>query len=288
MVCTVSTIYGCEREEKKVAQKPIHIEFIASNHSKSLNSKIEQLETLLSQSLGKPVVIKTVTSDHALIDKLASKQSDVAVMSPVTYTIARDKGVADVLLRSKEFAIDEKGNPTHQLSNFYRSQIIVKKESHIDQLKDLKGKKVGLQNVDSASGYIYPVAHLEKARVPKSSLIVSQIKGHEQALIDLLKGNVEAVATYQDVRAKLKKDYPHIYQDTKIIFISDKIPNDTISVRSDLSDDMKDKIEKAFIKVSKTNEGRQLIHDLYGHEGYEVTSNSDFQQVREYRKLVTE
>ena len=37
-------------------------------------------------------------------------------------------------------------------------------------------------------------------------------------------------ATYQDARADLKQDYPKIYKDTKVIYRTDKIPNDTISV----------------------------------------------------------
>ncbi len=54
-------------------------------------------------------------------------------------------------------------------------------------------------------------------------------------MIALLNGDVDAVATYQDARADLKQDYPKIYKDTKVIYRTDKIPNDTISVRGDMS-----------------------------------------------------
>ena len=48
-------------------------------------------------------------------------------MSPVTYTIGRDKGTVDVLLKSKDYLVDDKGNQTKKLGDYYRSQIVVKK-----------------------------------------------------------------------------------------------------------------------------------------------------------------
>ena len=48
---------------------------------------------------------------------------------------------ADVLLKSKGYLVDDKGNPTNKLVDYYRSQIVVRKDSHLRNLKDLKGPK---------------------------------------------------------------------------------------------------------------------------------------------------
>ena len=213
---------------------------------------------------------------------------DVAFISPVSYTIAHDKGVADVLLKSKGYLVDDKGNTTNKLVDYYRSQIVVRKDSHLHKLKDLKGAKVGLQDPESTSGYIYPMASLKKVNVNQSDIKIAQIKGHDQALIALLNGDVDAVATYQDARADLKQDYPKIYKDTKAIYRTDKIPNDTISVRGDMSKQWKTKISNAFLDISKSEKGKKILTDIYGHHGYEKAKDSDFDTVRKYRKLVEE
>ena len=49
---------------------------------------------------------------------------------------------------------------------------------------------------------------LKKVNVNQNDIKIAQIKGHDQALIALLNGDVDAVATYQDARADLKQDYP--------------------------------------------------------------------------------
>ena len=288
-MCMAISLYGCEEnKKKKVAKKPVNIEYVApqSQTGKKYDDKIESLQKLLSKELKAPVNIQRTTSDYKMIEDLASKKMDVAIMSPVTYTIGRDKGTVDVLLKSKDYLVDDKGNQTKKLGDYYRSQIVVKKDSDIKKLKDLKGKKVGLQDADSAAGYIYPLADLQREHIPKSALRVSQFKNEDQALKTLLDGDIDAVATYDDARVELKKSKPNVYKDTRVIYTSDKIPNDTISVRVDLSDEWRNKIAKAFINVSKKKEGRQLIHDLFDHEGYEKTSEADFKKVRDNRILI--
>ena len=288
-MCMAISLYGCEEnKKKKVAKKPVNIEYVApqSQTGKKYDDKIESLQKLLSKELKAPVNIQRTTSDYKMIEDLASKKMDVAIMSPVTYTIGRDKGTVDVLLKSKDYLVDDKGNQTKKLGDYYRTQIVVKKDSDIKKLKDLKGKKVGLQDADSAAGYIYPLADLQREHIPKSALRVSQFKDEDQALKTLLDGDIDAVATYDDARVELKKSKPNVYKDTRVIYTSDKIPNDTISVRVDLSDEWRNKIAKAFINVSKKKEGRQLIHDLFDHEGYEKTSEADFKKVRDNRILI--
>ncbi len=107
-------------------------------------------------------------------------------------------------------------------------------------------------------------------------------------MIAFLNGDVDDVATYQDARADLKQDYPKIYKDTKVIYRTDKIPNDTISVRGDMSKQWKTKISNAFLDISKSEKGKKILTDIYGHQGYEKAKDSDFDTVRKYRKLVEE
>ena len=95
----------------------------------------------MSKELGIPVKEHVATNYNAMVEALRSKKVDVAFISPVSYTIAHDKGAADVLLKSKGYLVDD--NPTNKLVDYYRSQIVVRKDSHLHKLKDLKGTKVG-------------------------------------------------------------------------------------------------------------------------------------------------
>lgn len=284
-------LIGCSHSKQQTQKKDykpevLNVEFVPSQHSETLNAKVKPLQKLLSKELGIPVKVHISTNYNTMVEALKSKKVDVAFISPVSYTIAHDQGAADVLLKSKGYLVDKEGNKTKKLVDYYRSQIVVKKDNDIKDLKDLKHKKVGLQDVESTSGYIYPLASLKDKGISLNDIHTKQIKGYDQALIALLNNDVDAVATYQDARADLKKDYPQIYQDTKVIYRSDKIPNDTISTRSDMSPSWKDKISNAFMHISETHKGKKVISEIYGHEGYEKAHDKDFDKVREYRQKI--
>ena len=89
------------------------------------------------------------------------------------------------------------------------------------------------------------------------------LKGHDQSLIALLNGDVDAAVVFQDAR-NIVKDYPNIFEQTKIVKFTEKIPNDTISVRSDLDEEWSKKLQDAFIEIGKmrkvTKSLKKYIH----------------------------
>ena len=286
IVSGCSNIDNVKHPKEAYTPKTLTVEFVPSQNAQILNAKVKPLQKLLSDELEVPVKVHIATNYNTMIEGLKSKKIDIAFISPVSYTLAHDAHAADVLLKSKGYLVDNKGNQTHHLVDYYRSQIVVRKDSNINHLKDLKDKRVALQDVESTSGYIYPLASLMEKGIKKSDIQIQQVKGHDQGLIALLNHDVEAVATYQDARADLKKEYPNIYQETKVIYRTKKIPNDTISVRNDMSSKWKKKISKAFIDISHTKKGKHVISDIYGHQGYEKAKDSDFDTVRKYRDIV--
>ena len=286
IVSGCSNIDNVKHPKEAYTPKSLTVGFIPSQNAQILNAKVKPLQQLLSDELEVPVRVHIATNYNTMIEGLKSKKIDIAFISPVSYTLAHDAHAADVLLKSKGYLVDNKGNQTHHLVDYYRSQIVVRKDSNINHLKDLKDKKIALQDVESTSGYIYPLATLMEKGIKKSDIQIQQVKGHDQGLIALLNHDVEAVATYQDARADLKKDDPDIYQETKVIYRTKKIPNDTISVRNDMSNKCKNKISQAFINISHTKKGKQIISDIYGHQGYEKAKDSDFDTVRKYRDIV--
>lgn len=286
IVSGCSNIDNVKHPKEAYTPKSLTVEFVPSQNAQILNAKVKPLQQLLSDELEVPVKVHIATNYNTMIEGLKSKKIDIAFISPVSYTLAHDAHAADVLLKSKGYLVDNKGNQTHHLVDYYRSQIVVRKDSNVNHLKDLKGKKIALQEVESTSGYIYPLASLMEKGIKKADIQIQQVKGHDQGLIALLNHDVEAVATYQDARADLKKEDPDIYQETKVIYRTKKIPNDTISVRNDMSNKWKKKISQAFIDISHTKKGKQIISDIYGHQGYEKAKDSDFDTVRKYRDIV--
>ncbi|MDD9266355.1 phosphate/phosphite/phosphonate ABC transporter substrate-binding protein [Paenibacillus sp. GCM10023248] len=267
--------------------KELKVQFVPSQNAETLEAKAKPLEKLLGDKLGIPVKVSVSTDYNVVIEAMASKQVDVGFLPPSNYVVAHDtRKAADLLAQATRFGVDDAtGQPTTELVNFYKSEILVKADSPIKSVADLKGKKIGWQGVTSAAGYVYPGLLLKKAGVdPVKDVTGVQFQGHDKAVIALLNGQVDAVGVFQDIRTNMIKDYPEIFKQTKVLAFSDKIPNDTIAVRSDMDAAWKKKIQDAFIAIGKDPEGQKVIFDVYTHKGYVVANDSDFNIVRDANK----
>ncbi len=268
--------------------KELTVQFVPSQNAGTLEAKAKQLEKLLSKELGIPVKVSVSTNYNTIVEAMKSKKVDVGFLPPTAYTLAHDQKAADLLLQAQRFGVKEDGSASKELVDSYKSEILVKKDSKIKSLKDLKGKKIALQDVTSTAGYTFPLAMLKNEagiNATKDMKIVN-VKGHDQAVISLLNGDVDAAAVFNDARNTVKKDQPNVFKDTRILKLTQAIPNDTISVRPDMDKDFQEKLKKAFIDIAKSKEGHKIISEVYSHEGYTETKDSNFDIVREYEKLV--
>ncbi|MBD0380021.1 phosphate/phosphite/phosphonate ABC transporter substrate-binding protein [Paenibacillus sedimenti] len=267
--------------------KELKVQFVPSQNAETLEAKAKPLEKLLGDKLGIPVKVSVSTDYNTVIEAMASKQVDIGFLPPSNYVVAHDnRKAADLLVQAQRFGVDDAtGQPTKELVDFYKSMIVVKADSPIKSVADLKGKKIGWQGVTSAAGYVYPGFVLKKAGVdPVKDVTGVQFQGHDKAIIALLNGQVDAVGVFQDIRANMVKDYPDVFKQTKVLTFSDKIPNDTIAVRSDMDAAWKKKIQDAFIAIGTDPEGQKIIFDVYSHKGYVATEDSKFDIVRSVNK----
>lgn len=264
------------------------VQFVPSQNADTLEAKAKPLEKLLSDRLGIPVEVSVSTDYNTIIEAMASKKVDVGFLPPTAYVLAKERNAAEVILQAQRFGVqDGTGEPTTELVDFYKAMIIMKKGSDIKSVADLKGKKIAYQNVSSSAGYVWPAYELIKAGLdPLQDVEPVTLKGHDQSVLAVLNGDVDAAAIFQDARNIVKKDFPKVFEETEVLAYTAPIPNDTISVRSDMSSEWIKKLQEAFIDIGKDEEGHKIISEIYTHEGYVESSDANFDIVREYGEKV--
>ncbi|TSO25650.1 phosphate/phosphite/phosphonate ABC transporter substrate-binding protein [Lactobacillus sp. LL6] len=276
------------KEKKDYTPKSLTVAFVPSQAANKLEARAKPMEKMLSKKLGIPVHVTMSIDYTTVVEAMKSRKVDVGFLPPDGYVLAHKQGAADVLLQALRFGIKQPGGQnTKNLVDSYRAEILVKKGSKIKSWKQLKGKKIAVQTPTSSAGYVFPVAELEEKglNVLKDSKLVT-VTGHDQAVLDVLNGDTDAAFVFEDARNLVKGDVPDIMNRVVPIYFTKPIPNDTISVRSDMSPAFKKKLAKAFIEIGKSKEGHEMIASLYTHQGYVPVKDSDFNVVRKYDKII--
>ncbi|MFD2210667.1 phosphate/phosphite/phosphonate ABC transporter substrate-binding protein [Virgibacillus halophilus] len=290
MVLIAGLLAACGSGDKKKdtdeAYKPkeLKIGFVPSQNAETLEARAKPLADLLSKELDIPVEVKVTTDYNGVVEAMGSKQLDLGFLPPTDYVLAHNKGYADVLLQALRYGVDPKtGEDTDEKVEYYYAGLLVKNDSGIEKLEDLKGKKIGWQGPTSSAGYVWAAVEMNKKGInPQKDVEGVQLQGHDKGVQAVLDGDVDAASVFVDARNILKNDIPDIFDKTHYMYQTAKIPNDTVSVRPDMDKKWKEKIADAFIKIGEDPKGQKIIHDIYTHVGYKKSKDSNFDTVREY------
>ena len=270
--------------------KSLTVGFVPSQNADTLEAKAKPLGDLLSKQLGIPVKVTVTTDYNSIIAAMKSKNLDLGFLPPTAYVLAHQQGAANVLLQAERYGVNPaNGKATSDLVDYYYALMLVKKNSGINSVSDLKGKKIAWQDPTSSAGYVWPAVYMKDHGVDAQKDVTGvQVQGHDKAIEALMNGDVDAAAVFSDARNIVSKEYPDIWNQTKVLFQTAKIPNDTISVRPDMSADWQKKIQDAFVAIGNDPKGKKIIESIYTHEGYAKSNDSKFDIVRDYSKKVTE
>jgi phosphonate transport system substrate-binding protein len=134
------------------------------------------------------------------------------------------------------------------------------------------------------------------------------MNGYDAALTAMTQNQIAGFWMFTDVRYanaynKSESEWyqnEEIFTNSKVVAITDGIYNDTISVRSNLSDEKKAAVKTAFQKAvndgieldKNSNEykesGNYLLYQVYSHTGYTLAKDADFNGEREFYSYCVE
>jgi phosphonate transport system substrate-binding protein len=245
-----------------------------SNIPTELFKASEAFAAELGKKLGLTIKVYMPTDYLGVVEALRSKTADLAFVHPAGYVFANREAKAQIV------AVDVWHGKTS-----YTSRIYVRKDAGIKSLEDLRGRTVAFIDPGSTSGYVYPMMMLIKKglvkdRDPKTFFKEAMFAGtHEAALLALLNGSVDAVASFDLAPQQYLKDKERV---EKLTYIAETepIPEAGVIVREGLDPAL---IKKLFDALMAFNapEYRPILKDFYGIDGFAPARDSDYNPVRE-------
>src|SRR5690554_4263613 len=225
---------------------------IATVPVKNIDQLIEEYQPLaewLSEGLDMPVQILRSSSYESVIDAIVSGGADIALLGPASYLTAHRQN--DGIEAFASMAMQ--GGYFSSAGDYYQSILVVRADSGMDSLVDIRGQRLALSDPASTSGALIP--HREfpvSGGSPLHQHFDRQIYAgsHDKALDALLLGRVGA-AFVSSVRADEYLRRGLITTDSlRVLWRSAPIHYDPFVFSSELCQDLKTQIRELMLARS--------------------------------------
>ena len=236
--------------------------------------KLQALAAYLQEKSGISIQIELANSYQDATDLLVEGKVDLAYLGAFSYIKARDRNP------QLEPLVAPIGKASGH--SWYTSVIVVRSNSGINTLADLKGRRFSFVSPASTSGFLVPSAQLQKLSLnPEQDFgAVEYSGGHHQSAEILAAGKVDAIATDKHIYLKESKPGGLLAAGNyTIIWESAPIPNGPIAISRELPAPLKVALKKAFLDAPPG------FMDANGAEvsGYSIAEDSDYDIIRKLK-----
>jgi len=255
-------------------QKVLTVGLIPSEDSRAMIAQSQAMMDKLSQALGMTVKPFVAADYNGVIEALRSKRLDVAYLGPFSYVLGAS--IAPI----EAFAVAETKRAGR---TSYQSYIIAHKDSGIKTVADLKGKNFAFVDPSSTSGHLFPKAGLIKAgfNPDKDFGRVIFSGSHDSSSIAVQNKKIDAAAVADRIlEAAFNKGIAK-REDIVIVWKSEPIPESPTVWRKDLPEDLKKRIQAAFMEVKDIPWSDQGILN-----GFHPTNDAAYNVIRDTAKAL--
>lgn len=275
------------------AEGTLNVQFVPTNNDGSMEAKTGPFADYLSEKLGMDVNVTLATDYSTIVEAMASGKVDLGIMPPAAYVQARNLDAAEAILSSQLVKYDEDTEEPieGEYTSTFKGEVLVKADSDMESLEDLKGKKIATLSPNSASGYIYPVAEMKDLGIdPLTDCTLTTVNDIPSEMTAVLNGQQDACFVFQGARYVFSSKFTDydLYKDLKVLYLTDgDIPNDAIAVQPSMDEDLKAQIKDVFLNMANDEEGKEAM-SLWGHTGYGEADEPAYDTIEAYTDKAAE
>jgi phosphonate transport system substrate-binding protein len=254
-----------QRPQEETA--PLRFAVVSFYNPRLMYLKYQPLVDYLSLQTGRPWELVVSASYEPAVEQLCSGAVAAAYLGPFTYVRAHERCGAEPVVR-----LQTGGHAT------YRSFIMVRNDSGITSLSDLRGKRVGFGAPLSTSSHLVPRLMLANAGlVPGRDVACTYLFHHERAARAVLLGDVDACAVRDIVGDKF------VQRGLRVLARSEPIPNFPFVVSPHSEGGVREGLLRALVTLPRGD--RSIAQTMAGWDeelaaGFAPTSDAEYEPVR--------
>lgn len=242
VLCSVSAFAQAQYDGS--AAKPLRVILVPADGGTEDGTKkdFQPVFGAIGQATGLNFDIKVGQSYSAVIEAMCNGAADIAWFGPASYLQAKGRGCAELLALA-----------VRNGESVYYSGIFARTTAGIDNIADLKGKRIALGDVNSTSSFNVPVAMMIAGGVDpaRQAGAINMAGSHANVLKALAEGLVDAGGASFDSFEKAVNAKALDPSKVKVIAKSTPIPYPPLAIHPKVGDGVKAKLRDAFNNIHK-------------------------------------
>ncbi|HEY8269547.1 MAG TPA: PhnD/SsuA/transferrin family substrate-binding protein [Pseudobdellovibrionaceae bacterium] len=169
----------------------------------------------------------------------------------------------------------------------FRGIILVRKDSNIKTLLDLKGKKVNFPAVTALAASIMPQYYMQTHGLDvKKDIKVGYVGSQESAILSAFNKEVAAGVTWPLPWKTLSQARPELLKEMIILAETEPLLNNSLIVRDDIEPEIIEKVKNVLIHLHENERGRKILRKLELSK-FENATNGTYKPVQDFMKKYT-
>lgn len=163
-------------------------------------------------------------------------------------------------------------------SSTYRGYILVRKDSGIGTVKDMKNRSLVLVDKATTAGYIFQLFYFNYYGIPDLEDYFSRISyagSHDAAAWAVYTGEVDIGGAKNHIFNRMQDEYPDFRQQMTVLAESPEVPSNGLAVRKDLNPSIKLRLKSLLLTLHEAAEGREVLKN-FGALKFIETTDQDY------------
>lgn len=166
--------------------------------------------------------------------------------------------------------------------NNFRGIILVRKDSDIKKVSDLKGKAISYPAPTALAATMMPQYYLHTHGINAMKDVETRYVGsQESSIMNVYLKNVAAGATWPPPWLALSKERPELKDELKIIWQTEPLPNNGLVVRDDVPEDITEQVANLLFKLDTHKQGLAWLKKMELSK-FEPASDATYQPVKDF------